>query len=135
VLDAGLVTTALIEGIQEYDRTLIDDLVCMFPKGYDEDWAQWDDADDSPNNVFSVIGVKGDEDFDVARRAVVGTTALVAFIDEKGENIWVASLGDSEASTLLVSWNPKPFLKPNSCWTKERSSGVGFPHSKRIPQC
>jgi len=109
VLDAGLVTAALVEGIQEYDKTLIDNLVSMFPKGYDEDWAQWDDADDAPNNVFSVIGVKGDEDFEIARRAVIGTTALVAFIDKKGENVWVASLGDSEASRSLIFWKAERF--------------------------
>ncbi|KAJ4467026.1 hypothetical protein J3R30DRAFT_3309846 [Lentinula aciculospora] len=35
--------------------------------------------------------------FQRARYAVVGTTALISFVDRAKENVWVASLGDSDA--------------------------------------
>ncbi|KAJ3860101.1 hypothetical protein EV359DRAFT_49805, partial [Lentinula novae-zelandiae] len=49
--------------------------------------------------VFSGLGwLKEHPKFQRARYAMVGTTALIAFIiDRAKENVWIASLGDSDA--------------------------------------
>ncbi|KAJ6486437.1 phosphatase 2C-like domain-containing protein [Mycena vitilis] len=62
----------------------------------DEDWS--DEAWlDEAEQVFPVIGYNyGDESFRLGRRAALGCTALIAFLDKSREN-QVASLGDSDA--------------------------------------
>ncbi|KAL1667304.1 phosphatase 2C-like domain-containing protein, partial [Schizophyllum commune] len=91
------VEEALSKGIREFDASLIDEVYNLFPEGAQTDWDDgfWDE----PYWIFDVLGgrSKESEKFRTARRAVVGTTALVAFIDQAKENVWVASLGDSEA--------------------------------------
>ena len=93
------VEEALLKGIREFDASLIDEVYNLFPEGAQTDWDDgfWDE----PYWIFDALGgrSKESEKFRTARRAVVGTTTLVAFIDQAKENIWVASLGDSEAGT------------------------------------
>ncbi|KAL1744581.1 phosphatase 2C-like domain-containing protein [Schizophyllum fasciatum] len=90
------VEKALIAGIEEFDASLLNDVLKHFPQGADTDWNDpfWDDS----GEVYEVIGYsKEDPVFCAARRTIVGATALVAFIDRAKRNVWVASLGDSEA--------------------------------------
>ncbi|KAJ3866212.1 phosphatase 2C-like domain-containing protein [Lentinula novae-zelandiae] len=90
------VVTSLIQGIEEYDRWLIQDVIDEFPQKDKTDWSDpfWEDE----REVFSVLGwLKEHPQFQRARYAVVGSTALIAFIDRAKENVWVASLGDSDA--------------------------------------
>ncbi|KAL1744585.1 phosphatase 2C-like domain-containing protein [Schizophyllum fasciatum] len=88
------VEKALVEGIKEFDASLLADLFSAFPEcSYsDEFWGNEDEG------TFEVVGYsKRDERALAARRCLVGSTALVGFIDKAKKNIWVASLGDSEA--------------------------------------
>ncbi|KAF8828313.1 hypothetical protein HHX47_DHR4000530 [Lentinula edodes] len=90
------VVTSFIQGIEEYDRWLIQGVIDEFPQKDQTDWSDpfWEDE----REVFSVLGwLKEHPKFQRARYAVVGTTALIAFIDRAKENVWVASLGDSDA--------------------------------------
>ncbi|KAJ6585637.1 phosphatase 2C-like domain-containing protein, partial [Mycena capillaripes] len=62
----------------------------------EEDWSDvhWTD----PGNVHEVIGYsRQDLQFRDSRPAVVSTTVLIGIIDKGKKNIWVASLGDSDA--------------------------------------
>ncbi|TRM59488.1 phosphatase 2C-like domain-containing protein [Schizophyllum amplum] len=93
---SAAVEEALVKGIEDFDASLIDEVVQLFPEGSATDWADsfWDDT----GEIFEIIGYsKEDPRFRAARRAVVGTTVLVGFVDKEKQNIWVASLGDSEA--------------------------------------
>ncbi|KAH7872128.1 phosphatase 2C-like domain-containing protein [Lentinula edodes] len=90
------VVTSFIQSIEEYDRWLIQGVIDEFPQKDQTDWSDpfWEDE----REVFSVLGwLKEHPKFQRARYAVVGTTALIAFIDRAKENVWVASLGDSDA--------------------------------------
>ncbi|KAL1744584.1 phosphatase 2C-like domain-containing protein [Schizophyllum fasciatum] len=93
---SAAVPTALSSGIQDFDRALIEEVYKLFPEGEETDWTDeyWDDE----YYIYETIGRgKEDERFRTVRRATTGTAALVAFIDKAKKNIWVASLGDSEA--------------------------------------
>ncbi|KAF9068869.1 phosphatase 2C-like domain-containing protein [Rhodocollybia butyracea] len=91
------VTESLIKGIEDYDRSLLyDGVINEFPQKDQTDWSDpvWHDQDE----IWLVLGwLREHPKFQRARYAVVGTTALVAFIDKAKENVWVASLGDSDA--------------------------------------
>ncbi|KAE9392774.1 protein serine/threonine phosphatase 2C [Gymnopus androsaceus JB14] len=90
------VVASFVKGIEDYDRSLLQRVVDEFPQKDQTDWSDpfWQDE----REVFEVLGYnKSDPKFQMARYAVVGTTALIAFIDKAKENIWVASLGDSDA--------------------------------------
>lgn len=91
---SSAVEKALAEGIEDFDASLVRDLFAAFPEGsYSEE--RWGDEDDG---AFEVVGYsRKDERARAARRCLVGSTALVGFIDRAKQNIWVASLGDSEA--------------------------------------
>ncbi|KAL1698494.1 phosphatase 2C-like domain-containing protein [Schizophyllum commune] len=94
-----VIEEALVKGIEDFDTSLLDDVLKHFPQGADTDWDDplWDD----PAEVFEIIGYsKDDPVFVAARRTIVGATALVGFIDKQKRNLWVASLGDSEAGLL-----------------------------------
>ena len=91
-----VVEEALVKGIEDFDASLLDDVLKHFPQGADTDWDDplWDD----PAEVFEIFGFsREDPVFVAARRTIVGATALVGFIDREKKNLWVASLGDSEA--------------------------------------
>ena len=93
---SAVVEEALVKGIEDFDASLLDDVLKHFPQGVDTDWDDplWDD----PAEVFEIIGYSGDDPvFVAARRTIVGATVLVGFIDKQKRNLWVASLGDSEA--------------------------------------
>ncbi|KAI5888299.1 protein serine/threonine phosphatase 2C [Schizophyllum commune H4-8] len=90
------VEEALVKGIEDFDASLLDNVLKHFPQGADTDWDDplWDD----PAEVFDIFGYsREDPVFVAARRTIVGSTALVGFIDREKKNLWVASLGDSEA--------------------------------------
>ncbi|KAJ7506479.1 phosphatase 2C-like domain-containing protein [Mycena galericulata] len=89
------VEAVLKETIEEFDRSLLLPVLKLFEE--DEDWS--DEAWlDEAEQVFPVIGYNyGDESFRLGRRAALGCTALIAFLDKPRENLWVASLGDSDA--------------------------------------
>ncbi|KAF5344924.1 hypothetical protein D9758_011586 [Tetrapyrgos nigripes] len=90
------VRNSLSAGIEDFDRSLLQGFYDIWPKKDQTDWDDplWLD----PGEVFEVIGYsRVNPKFQRARYAVVGSTALVVFIDKAKENVWVASLGDSEA--------------------------------------
>ena len=86
------IPTCLVDTIEKFDATLhsamIDKMREMDPKP----WSEWT-VDDIPR----FLGMKemGEHDpYPIMNRACVGTTVLIAVIIE--QDMWVASLGDSE---------------------------------------
>ncbi|KAJ7031268.1 phosphatase 2C-like domain-containing protein [Mycena alexandri] len=89
--DVDQVITQIFE---DFDRSLILKVTELFEPG--EDWTgeHWTD----PGNIFEVVGYsKKDPKFAGARLAVVGTTVLLGIIDKSKKQVWVVSLGDSDA--------------------------------------
>ena len=91
---SAAVERALVDGIKDFDESLLRDLFEVFPEcSYNDEF--WGNEDEG---IFEVIGYsKRDERERAARRCLVGSTALIGFIDMAKRNIGVASLGDSEA--------------------------------------
>ncbi|KAI5888293.1 protein serine/threonine phosphatase 2C [Schizophyllum commune H4-8] len=91
---SAAVERALADGIKDFDESLLRDLFEAFPEcSYNDEF--WGNEDEG---TFEVVGYsKRDERVRAARRCLVGSTALIGFIDRAKCNIWVASLGDSEA--------------------------------------
>jgi pyruvate dehydrogenase phosphatase len=88
------ISQAISQIFQDFDSSLIEKVTKLFAPG--EDWSDihWTDR----GNVHEVIGYgKQDPQFREGRLAVVGTTALIGIIDKQKRNIWVVSLGDSDA--------------------------------------
>ncbi|KAJ7182448.1 phosphatase 2C-like domain-containing protein [Mycena crocata] len=89
------VEAVLKETIEEFDRSLLSPVLNLFEE--DEDW-EHPDWSDEVNVVFPIIGYDYTyKSFRLGRRAAVGCTALIAFLDKPLANLWVASLGDSDA--------------------------------------
>ncbi|KAJ7173733.1 phosphatase 2C-like domain-containing protein [Mycena filopes] len=79
---------------EDFDRSLLLKVTELFPPG--EDWSDEHWAD--PDNVHEVIGYgREDQQFRDGRPAVVGTTVLIGIVDKGKKNVWIASLGDSDA--------------------------------------
>jgi pyruvate dehydrogenase phosphatase len=88
------ISQAISQIFQDFDASLIANVAKLFAPG--EDWTDlhWTDR----GNVHEVIGYgKQDPQSREGRLAVVGTTALIGIIDKQKRNIWVVSLGDSDA--------------------------------------
>ncbi|KAJ6524262.1 phosphatase 2C-like domain-containing protein [Mycena vulgaris] len=79
---------------QDFDQSLIAHVTGLFSP--EEDWADMYWAD--PSNVHEVVGYgQQDPQFRKGRLAVVGTTVLIGIIGKEKNQIWVVSLGDSDA--------------------------------------
>ncbi|KAJ7898389.1 phosphatase 2C-like domain-containing protein [Mycena leptocephala] len=75
------ISQAISQIFQDFDSSLIEKVTKLFAPG--EDWSDihWTDR----GNVHE------------GRLAVIGTTALIGIINKQKRNIWVVSLGDSDA--------------------------------------
>jgi len=81
--------------IEEFDRSLLSPVLALFEEG--EDWSdpKWLDTE---REVYPRIGYpSADERYAVGMRATVGSTAFIAFMDQRRKHLWVASLGDCDA--------------------------------------
>ena len=82
----------LVDTIEKFDATLLSSMIDKMRETDPKPWSEWT-KDDIPN----FLGMKemGEHDpYPIMRRACAGTTVLIAVIIE--QNVWVASLGDSE---------------------------------------
>jgi pyruvate dehydrogenase phosphatase len=54
---------------------------------------------------------EGGANWKKARLCMYGTTALVALVDPNHKNLWVANLGDCQASKCASELHPSPLLR------------------------
>ncbi|KAF9028062.1 protein serine/threonine phosphatase 2C [Hymenopellis radicata] len=85
--------------IEEFDSSLLRNFTKLFDEGEDFSHEKWNDK----SEIYRVVGYRGDQTFTDARLAIVGSTALVAFINRARTHVWVASLGDSDAGNRDIS--------------------------------
>jgi serine/threonine protein phosphatase PrpC len=89
----------LVDTIEKFDATLQSNMIKKMREMDPKPWSEWTKED-----VPRFLGMKemGEHDpYPIMRRAVAGTTVLIAVIVEN--NIWVASLGDSEGCEFTSS--------------------------------
>ncbi|KAF8901564.1 phosphatase 2C-like domain-containing protein [Mucidula mucida] len=79
--------------IEEFDKSLLLNFTKLFDDGEDFSDKKWD----ARSEIYKVVGYQGDQTFTDARLAIVGSTALIAYIKSAKTHVWVASLGDSDA--------------------------------------
>ena len=91
----SIVSDALTQVISEFDDSLGDALLELFP----DKLALMDMADD---DVKTIINDEG-RNSSIVLRCMRGATALISITDPSKSNLWVASLGDSAAGTLVES--------------------------------
>ncbi|KAJ7920695.1 phosphatase 2C-like domain-containing protein [Mycena leptocephala] len=95
--------------IEEFDRSLLLPVLASFDEG--EDWSdsKWLDTE---KEIYPRIGYYSkdeDERYAAGIRATVGSTALIAFLDQLQKHLWVASLGDCDAvcgRRMEAKWTP-----------------------------
>ncbi len=87
--------------IEEFDKSLLLNFTKLFDDGEDFSDKKWDDR----SEIYKVVGYQGDQTFTDARLAIVGSTALIAYINRAKPHVWVASLGDSNAGEYLGCFN------------------------------
>ncbi|EIN03390.1 protein serine/threonine phosphatase 2C, partial [Punctularia strigosozonata HHB-11173 SS5] len=83
------VSDLLVKAIRDFDESLLQDFLGIFPGGIEEATNMTDDE----------LKARMDEGDNRARfdRAMSGTTVLVSLLDPSGSNLWIASLGDCHA--------------------------------------
>jgi pyruvate dehydrogenase phosphatase len=95
VLAPATVSDLLVKAISEVDDSITRDIMGLFPGGPDAIAKLSDEQIDAiVNNFESGFGRGNNAKVLVGMR---GSTALVSLVDPEQENLWVASLGDSQA--------------------------------------
>lgn len=88
----SLISDALTQVIADFDRSIGDALLRIFP----DNLALMDMDDDDVKNIINDDGPVSAAVLHCMR----GSTALISLTDPSISNLWVASLGDSAASKL-----------------------------------
>jgi len=100
ILDlCNVIPVCLVDTIQKFDETLHSNMIEKMRETDSKPWSEW-----TKDDVPRFLGMKelGENDpYPIMRRAVAGSTVLIAVIIE--HNIWVASLGDSEGCESATS--------------------------------
>ena len=92
---------ALSDAITAFDDAIAGDVLELFPGGIESLPGRTDEE------IQEVVNDFGDgsssSNYQKARLCLYGTTALVALVDPAHENLWVANLGDCEATKTVWS--------------------------------
>lgn len=91
------VAKILKHAISSFDRDIVRDVAQLFPDGLG---ASLDKLSDSEIRAIINDYDNGLKNYKKVQLCLYGTTALVALVDPKRENVWVANLGDCQAGTL-----------------------------------
>ncbi|KZT24007.1 protein serine/threonine phosphatase 2C [Neolentinus lepideus HHB14362 ss-1] len=98
-LSPEVVSEILSLSISSFDDAIASDVLKLFPGGLE---SLSDIPDEDIRRVINdQNGPPGSSNYDKARLCMYGTTAIVALVDPRHENLWVANLGDCQA--ILVS--------------------------------
>ncbi|EJD00916.1 protein serine/threonine phosphatase 2C [Fomitiporia mediterranea MF3/22] len=93
-----IVSTLLKRAFSSFDRDIANDVLKLFPGGV----ASLDRlSDDYIRSVINDYG-NGLTNYKKVQLNMYGTTALLALVDPRQENLWIANLGDCQAGELLT---------------------------------
>jgi pyruvate dehydrogenase phosphatase len=101
------VADLISRSIQRVDDDISKDVLDLFPGGLDN-LCKFSDT-----HIRCVLNDRhvGGRNYDKARLCMYGTTALVALVDPEHENLWIANVGDCQASTSQPSCTTKGLRK------------------------
>ncbi|KAK7462688.1 hypothetical protein VKT23_007276 [Stygiomarasmius scandens] len=88
---AAAVEAALVNTFQQFDAALIEQVLALIPNKPLKEWTK--------DEAVQMMQLHKD----IVRKAITGTTALVGYLAGNQRDLWIASLGDSEALARLES--------------------------------
>jgi pyruvate dehydrogenase phosphatase len=97
-LSPAAISDILADSIHSVDNTLTEDLLRLFPNPAFIAQLSDDEISATINDIES-----GGANMGIIARCMRGSTILVSLVDPPGSNLWVASLGDSQAGDLSTS--------------------------------
>lgn len=93
----------LIRGFETFDKSIIDDLFSLLPSDYeslpDEELTKVINDQESGGKVYKAV-----------IRCMRGSTAIVSLLNPEKSDVWVANLGDCQASKDLLFCSLTRFL-------------------------
>lgn len=92
----GMISACFTKAITSFDDAIAHDVLDLFGGSVD----QLDNYTDAQIRATINDQHEGGANWRKARLCMYGTTALVALVDPEHENLWVANLGDCQASTF-----------------------------------
>jgi pyruvate dehydrogenase phosphatase len=95
-ITSAFISDLLSRSMTSFDEAIAGDVMDLFPGGLESLSEMSDDIIKTTINDFH----RGGANFKKARLCMYGTTALVALVDPKHENLWLANLGDCQAGML-----------------------------------
>jgi pyruvate dehydrogenase phosphatase len=107
-----MISACFTKAITSFDDAIAHDVLDLFG-GSVEELGNYSDA-----QIRATINDQheGGANWRKARLCMYGTTALVALVDPEHENLWIANLGDCQASAFR--YLPKAVGKPTVVLTK-----------------
>lgn len=90
------ISDLLTKTIEDFDKSILDDLLALLPKNFEE-------LDDDLLKRIVNDQELGGKVYNACIRCMRGSTAILTLIDPGKKNLWVANLGDSQASKYLTS--------------------------------
>jgi pyruvate dehydrogenase phosphatase len=97
MLSPEVISDILARSIHSVDNNMTEDLLRLFPDPAFIAQLSNDEISATINDIES-----GGANLQIIARCMRGSTVLVSLVDPSGSNLWVASLGDSEAGNFLV---------------------------------
>jgi pyruvate dehydrogenase phosphatase len=96
-IDPELIASIFRDSIRAFDDSIAADVINLFPGGKEKGLKVLDEIDD--DEVRRIVNDYDDGlvAYAKAKLCMYGTTALIALVDERQENLWVANLGDCQA--------------------------------------
>lgn len=89
-----MVSKVLVDSISELDNIITRDILSMFPGGLEDLQQLSEEQIDTIVNDFESGGTNNAK----LLRGMRGSTVLISLVDPPGSNLYVASLGDCQAS-------------------------------------
>ncbi|KAF5369012.1 hypothetical protein D9758_002998 [Tetrapyrgos nigripes] len=113
----GAVKAAIINTFQKFDADLLERVLRIISESSDRPISEWTKAD-----ALAVMQAHKE----TARKAIVGTTALVGILAYNRRDLWVGSLGDSEALAEMKREGEDPqYLSLNDLHNSSNPSEIG----------
>ena len=97
LINPALVADLLARSIVAFDDAIAGDVLDLFPGGI----AGLSELSDDQIRMTINDQFVGGSNYKKAKLCMYGTTALVALVDPDHENLWVANVGDCQASCVL----------------------------------
>ncbi|EJD03779.1 protein serine/threonine phosphatase 2C [Fomitiporia mediterranea MF3/22] len=111
-----LISDTLTKTIEDFDKSIADDLKALLPRDFEK-------LDDDSLKKLVNDQDAGSKVYDACIRCMRGSTVIIALIDRSRQNLWVANLGDCQAT--LAEY---PIGRPDDF----KATSLSSPHNARV---